>query len=91
MAGQPGQCLRRSGEARRAIEYHEQVLAIAREFGDRRGEGAALGNLGGPTTDLGEVRRAIEFYEQGLGTSHHARLVIVMERQTASLQYQPGA
>ena len=40
---------------RKAIEYHEQHLAIAREIGDRRGEGNALGNLGIAWTDLGEA------------------------------------
>ena len=35
--------------------FYEQHLAIAREIGDRRGEGNALGNLG---TRLGEPRRA---------------------------------
>ena len=51
--GQPGQRLRRPGRARRAIEYYEQQLAIAREIGDRRGEGIALNNIGMPTTCLG--------------------------------------
>ena len=46
-SGQPGERLRRPGEdACRAIEFHEQALAIAREIGDRRGEGSWLGNLG---------------------------------------------
>jgi tetratricopeptide (TPR) repeat protein len=54
------------GEARNAIEYHEQALAIAREIGDKRGEGADLGNLGNDCADLGEARKAIECYEQRL-------------------------
>ena len=37
---------------------------IAREIGDRRGEGAALGNLGNAYQNLGEPRRAIAYYEQ---------------------------
>ena len=51
---------------RRAIEYHEQALAISREIGDRRGEGNDLGNLGNAYKNLGEVRRAIGYYEQAL-------------------------
>ena len=39
---------------------------IAREIGDRRGEGADLGNLGLAYAALGEPRRAIELYEQQL-------------------------
>ena len=38
------------GEYRRAIDLHTQALAIARDIGDRQGEGAALGNLGTATT-----------------------------------------
>jgi len=34
------------GDVRKAIEFHEQYLSIAREIGDRLGEGNALGNLG---------------------------------------------
>ena len=45
---------------------YEQELVIAREIGDRRGEGNALGNLGVAYKNLGEVRKAIEFYEQRL-------------------------
>ena len=50
----------------RPSSIYEQALAIAREIGDRRGEGADLGNLGLAYADLGEPRKAIEFYEQAL-------------------------
>jgi tetratricopeptide (TPR) repeat protein len=39
---------------------------MAREIGDRRGEGNALGNLGIAYADLGETGRAIEYYEHRL-------------------------
>ena len=39
---------------------------IAREIGDRRGEGNSLGNLGLAHGDLGDARQAIEYYEQQL-------------------------
>jgi tetratricopeptide (TPR) repeat protein len=54
------------GDARRAIEFHEQALVVLREFGNRHGEGNALCNLGLAYADLGDARRAIEFYEQSL-------------------------
>jgi tetratricopeptide (TPR) repeat protein len=54
------------GETRRAIAFYEQALAIAREIGDKRGEGNRLGNLGNAYSALGETRRAIAFYEQAL-------------------------
>ena len=50
----------------RAIGLYEQHLVIAREIGDRQGEGAALGNLGLAYARLGEVQRAIGLYEQHL-------------------------
>ena len=34
------------GDFSQAIEYHKQDLAIAKEMGDRAGEGAAYANLG---------------------------------------------
>ena len=54
------------GEVRRAIDFYEQALGIAREIGDRRGEGNDLGNLGNRYAALGQVARAIEYYEQAL-------------------------
>ena len=41
-----GICHDSLGEYRRAIDLFTQALAIARETGDRVGEGACLGNLG---------------------------------------------
>ncbi|HFD38969.1 MAG TPA: tetratricopeptide repeat protein [Anaerolineae bacterium] len=54
------------GDARRAIQYYEQALAIDREIGDRQGEGNWLGNLGEAYRNLGDARRAIQYYEQAL-------------------------
>ena len=54
------------GDAKKAIEYYEQALKIAREIGDRRGEGTRLGNLGIAYSDLGEAKKAIDYYEQAL-------------------------
>src|SRR5262249_38356585 len=54
------------GETRRAIDFYEQHLQIARKTGDRKGEGQVLSDLGIAYADLGETRRAIEFFEQQL-------------------------
>jgi tetratricopeptide (TPR) repeat protein len=51
---------------RQQIGWLERAAAAAREIGDRRGEGAALGNLGLAYEALGETRRAIEHHEQYL-------------------------
>ena len=69
-AGQSGQGAwvgsRLTPRAKRNRDFHEQHLAIAREIGDRRDEGNALGNLGLAWDDLDEPRKAIEYYEQNL-------------------------
>ena len=54
------------GQVDKAIEYYEQALVIAREIGDRRGEGTWLGSLGVAYHQLGQVDTAIEYYEQAL-------------------------
>ena len=46
--------------------FYEQRLEIAREIGDRRGEGSGLGNLGIAYVGLGETNLAIGFCEQAL-------------------------
>ncbi|HHV24351.1 MAG TPA: tetratricopeptide repeat protein, partial [Methanosarcina sp.] len=61
------------GEPRKAIDYHKQALKIARETGDRRGEGRHLGNLGLAYGYLGEPRKTIEYCEQALNISREIR------------------
>ena len=51
---------------RQRIRWLEAEAKAARLAGDRRGEGAALGNLGLAYAALGDARKAIEFYEQRL-------------------------
>jgi Tetratricopeptide repeat len=53
---------------RHGIAWLEAAAAAARKIGNRRGEGAALGNLGIAYAAVGETRRAIEYYEQQLVT-----------------------
>ena len=54
------------GEYERAIDFHQRSLAIAREIGDRQGEGVSLGSLGIAYFSLSEYERAIDFLQQGL-------------------------
>jgi tetratricopeptide (TPR) repeat protein len=54
------------GREKEAISYTEQALEIAREQGDRQGEGAALGNLGSSYNNLGRYQEAITYREQAL-------------------------
>ena len=51
---------------RELISWHEAALLADRYLGDRRGEGADLGNLGFAYAALGDACKAIEFYEQQL-------------------------
>ncbi|KAB0241349.1 tetratricopeptide repeat protein [Microcystis aeruginosa EAWAG127a] len=54
------------GEYQKAIEFHQQSLAIKREIGDRGGEANSYGNLGNVYDSLGEYQKAIEFHQQSL-------------------------
>ena len=54
------------GELRKAIEFYEQALVIAREIGDRRVEGDVLQGLGVVYKNIGEPRKAVESHEQAL-------------------------
>ncbi|WP_223211760.1 tetratricopeptide repeat protein [Microcystis aeruginosa] len=54
------------GEYQKAIEFHQQSLAIKRKIGDRGGEAKSYGNLGSVYGSLGEYQKAIEFYQQSL-------------------------
>ena len=54
---------------RQMIRWLEAQAKAARLGGDRRGEAAALGNLGNAYAALGDPRKAIEFHEQLLVTA----------------------
>ena len=54
------------GEVRRAIGYYEQRLQIAREIGDRRGEGQARWNMALAWESLGDRAQAIACAEAAL-------------------------
>jgi tetratricopeptide (TPR) repeat protein len=54
------------GEARQAIEFYGQALVIAREIGNRLGEGTNLGNLASEYSILAEYDKAIDYYNQAL-------------------------
>ncbi|XP_078348122.1 uncharacterized protein LOC144633186 [Oculina patagonica] len=51
---------------KREIERHKQCLSIAKELGDRSGEGRAYGNLGIAYRRLGDFKLAIEYHKQHL-------------------------
>ena len=54
------------GGFKTAIENHESCLKIAKDVGDRAGEGRSYGNLGNAYQNLGDFKRAIEYHERHL-------------------------
>ena len=64
MAGEINSCA--SVADGKAIQYHTQNLAIAKEVDDRAGEGKTYGNLGNAHDSLGDFCRAIKYITQDL-------------------------
>jgi cytochrome c2 len=56
----------------RAIEHRTQQVAIAKEVGDRAGEGGAYGNLGNAYLAQGAFSEAIEHNTQQLAIAQEA-------------------
>lgn len=54
------------GEFRKAIDYSQQALTIAKEISSRHGEEMALGNLGLAYRYMGYPEKAIAYYELAL-------------------------
>ena len=48
-------------------------MKIAKEVGDRAGEGRAYGNLGNAYDSLADYQKAIEFYEKDLKVTTEIR------------------
>ncbi|XP_066022690.1 tetratricopeptide repeat protein 28-like [Pocillopora verrucosa] len=60
--GSLGNAYHRLGDFKKAIEYHNLYLKIAKEVGDKHGEGGAYGNLGNAYDSLGDFKTAIEYH-----------------------------
>ena len=54
------------GELKKAIKYHQRHLQIAKEVGDKAGEGRSYGNLGNAYHGLGQFQTAIEYHQRHL-------------------------
>ena len=54
------------GDLKKAIDYHERDLNIAKEVGDRSEEGFAYGSLGNAYHSLGDFKKAIDYHERDL-------------------------
>jgi tetratricopeptide (TPR) repeat protein len=53
-------------EYRNAISYYEDALVIARELGNREGEGDCLSNLGTNYAQLNSYKIAVQYFEMAL-------------------------
>jgi len=51
------------GDFKKAIEYYERHLEIAKEVRDRAGEGKSCGNLGNAYESLGDFKKAIKYHK----------------------------
>jgi tetratricopeptide (TPR) repeat protein len=76
-----GNCHYVLGDLRRAIQLHEQALAIDREIASRDGEAADLGNLALCYGDLGQIHREIDLYDE----------VVTLARETGNRQTEAVA
>jgi tetratricopeptide (TPR) repeat protein len=76
------------GQVERAIKLYEDALAIAREMGDRRGEGVQLGHLGLAYHSLGQFERAIKLHKEALAV---AREIGDRRNEGVELGYLGGA
>ena len=54
------------GNFSKALEHHKEHLTMAREVGDRLGEGAAYANLGSAYRSQRNFSKAIEYHTQDL-------------------------
>ena len=54
------------GDYKKAIEFHQQSLSIAKETGNKGLECIAYTNLGLACYSLGDEKKAIEFHQQSL-------------------------
>lgn len=66
-----GQIYQTTGSIKEAILLYDKALELAQNKGDRRTEGAILGNLGNAYAKLEELSRAIEYYKQGLNIARN--------------------
>ena len=59
--GNLGNAHPRLGDFKTAMHYYERHLKIAKELGDRLGEGNPYGNLGNAHLNLGDFKTAIDY------------------------------
>ena len=61
-----GRAYQNLGSFSKALEHHKEHLTMAKEVGDRAGEGQAYGNLGNAYQSQGDFSKAIQYHAQHL-------------------------
>ena len=59
-----GNAYQNLGSFSKALEHHKEHLTMAKEVGDRAGEGKAYGNLGNAYQSQGGFSKAIEYHRR---------------------------
>jgi tetratricopeptide (TPR) repeat protein len=77
-------------EFSQAIKYHTQAMAIAKEVGDRTGEGRAYAHLGIAHGSLGGYAKSIEYQTQHLVMMMMILLLFLQKHNLASAIYLFG-
>jgi tetratricopeptide (TPR) repeat protein len=76
------------GDYSKALEYHTQHLAIAKEVADRAVEGEAYGRLGTGYLYLNDVDKTVAYFEakhvlaRSLKVAHMAHLTLMRAQRT---------
>jgi tetratricopeptide (TPR) repeat protein len=83
--GSVGTAHHRLSRIREAMGYYEQRLAIAREIGNRSGEGKGLGCLGLAYADLGEREKARRLFSDSLAIGKAIRDPDIVREAEANL------
>jgi tetratricopeptide (TPR) repeat protein len=81
------------GDEKKALSYHEEALAIARQLGQRSNEGVWLNNLGNRHYYLGDIQRAQGYYKQALAIAkeeHDRTSQIIQLNALATCRAQYG-
>jgi len=65
------------GDFKKAIEYHERGLTIAKEVGGRAGEGKSYCYLGNAYDSLGDFKKAMEYHDLRRKMEKEGHMVIL--------------
>ncbi|XP_066028589.1 uncharacterized protein [Pocillopora verrucosa] len=73
-----------------AIDYYKQHLEIAKEVGDKAGEGRSYGNLGNAYLRLRQFKTAIDYYKQHLEIAKEFKTAIDYHKQHLEIAKEVG-